>query len=51
MCASAVDVAVRRVAPSSGVAIDPLEPVLCTVACDQILEVVCRGNALGLARA
>lgn len=45
--ASAVDVSVRRVRSTTSVAIDPFEPVLSTVASDQVLEVVGLWNALG----
>jgi hypothetical protein len=44
--ASAVDVAVSRVGSSSSIAVDPLEPVLSTVAGGQVLEIVGGRNAL-----
>ena len=45
--ASAVDVAVGRVRASSSVAVDPLEPVLSTVAGNQVLKIVGGGDTLG----
>jgi len=46
--AGAVDVSVGRVGSTSGVAVDPLQPVLSTVASDQILEIIGDRNVLGL---
>ena len=37
-----------RVGSPSGIAVDPLQPVLSTVAGDQVLEIVGNGNPLGL---
>jgi hypothetical protein len=46
--ACAVDVGVRRVGSSTSVPVDPLEPVLSTVTCDQVLEIIGCWDALGL---
>lgn len=46
--AGAVDVAVSRVGSASSITVDPLEPVLSTVAGDQVLKIISGGNALGL---
>jgi hypothetical protein len=48
--AGAVDVTMGGVATAAGIAIDPLEPVLRTVASNQVLEVVGRGDTLRLTR-
>lgn len=45
--AGAVDVSMGRVRAATSVPIDPLEPVLSTVTSDQVLEVICDGEALG----
>ena len=44
---SAVDVAMSRVRTASSVAVDPLEPMLGSMASDQILEIVGGRDALG----
>ena len=50
-CTSAVNVPVCGVTSASGVAIDPFQPMLSTVAGDQILEIVCGRDALRLGSA
>lgn len=44
----AVDVTMRRVGSSTSVAVDPLEPMLSTMASLQVLKIVRDGNALSL---
>jgi hypothetical protein len=46
--AGAVNVSVGRVGTTAGVSVDPLKPVLSTVASDQILEIIGNWNVLGL---
>lgn len=45
---SAVDIAMGAVGSATGITVDPLEPVFCTVTSDKILEIVGDGNALAL---
>jgi hypothetical protein len=45
---SAVDISMSRVTSTSRVTVDPLQPVFSTVTGDQVLEIVCGRNALGL---
>lgn len=44
---SSMDVGVGRVTSTTGVSVDPLEPMLCAMAGTKILEIVDEGNALG----
>lgn len=46
--ARGVYVSVRRVASTACVSVDPFEPVLCAVAGTEVLEVIDKGDALGL---
>lgn len=46
--ARGVYVSVRRVASTACVSVDPFEPVLCAMACAKVLEVIDKGDALGL---
>jgi len=42
-----VNVCVGRVRPTARVTVDPLQPVLGTMACREVLEIIGSGNALG----
>lgn len=46
--ARGVYVSVRRVTSTACVSVDPFEPVLCAVAGTEVLEVIDKGDALGL---
>ena len=43
-----MDVCMSRVRPTTGIAVDPFQPVLGSMASDQILEIICDGNVLRL---
>jgi hypothetical protein len=45
----AVNVSMGTVRTTSGIPIDPLQPVFCTMARNQILKIIGGGNALGFA--
>ena len=45
-----VNIRVSRITPSARVPVDPLQPMLCTMARYQVLQIVGGRNALGLSR-
>jgi hypothetical protein len=47
---SAMDICMCRVRSTSSIPVNPFEPVLSTVASDEVLEIVCGGDSLTLAR-